>query len=213
MWAVPSFAQADSYPTAVQTRELSIAGAFEITPVVHRDDRGTFHEWFRADVLAPLVGPGFAVHSDTIAQANCSVSAAGTVRGIHFAQVPPGQAKYVTCLAGAVLDVVVDLRTSSPTYGAWDSVLLDDTDRRCVYVPEGLGHGFIALADGSLVSYLCSTGYDPAREHTISPVDPAIGIDWPTTDRDGRPLTPLLSDRDRDAPTLEQVRERGLLPG
>jgi dTDP-4-dehydrorhamnose 3,5-epimerase len=196
----------------VQTRELSIAGAFEITPVVHSDDRGSFHEWYRADVLASLTGGGFAPHSDTVAQANCSLSSAGTIRGIHFAQVPPGQAKYVTCLAGAVLDVVVDLRTTSPTFGQWDSVLLDDTDRRCIYVPEGLGHAFVALADGSLVSYLCSTGYDPAREHTISPADPAIGITWPTTDRDGRPLTPLMSERDRQAPTLAEVRARGLLP-
>lgn len=201
------------YGTRVQTRELTLPGAFEITPVVHGDERGTFHEWFRADVLDGLTGGGFAVHGDRIAQANCSVSVAGTLRGIHFAQVPPGQAKYVTCLVGAVLDVVVDLRTGSATYGRWDSVLLDDVDRRCVYVPEGLGHAFLALADGSLVSYLVSTAFDPAREHTIDPLDPAIGIEWPTTDLRGRPLELRLSDRDRTAPSLAAVREQGLLPG
>jgi len=140
------------------------------------------------------------------------VSRAGSLRGIHFAQVPPGQAKYVTCFVGAVLDVVVDLRTGSPTYGAWDSVVLDDVDRRCVYLPEGLGHAFVALADGSLVSYLVSTGYDPAREHAVDPFDPEIGIEWPTRDRDGRPLELTLSDKDRAAPSLAEVRDRGLLP-
>jgi dTDP-4-dehydrorhamnose 3,5-epimerase len=196
----------------VQTRELSIAGAHEITPLVHGDARGSFHEWYRADVLSGLTGGGFATYSDTIAQANCSLSQAGTLRGIHFAQVPPSQAKYVTCFSGAVLDVVVDLRTGSPTYGQWDSVLLDDVDRRCIYVPEGLGHAFMALADDSLVTYLCSTTYDPEREHSISPLDPEIGIDWPTTGRDGQPSDMILSDRDRQAQTLAEARGRGLLP-
>jgi len=195
----------------VRTRELGIAGAYEITPVVHGDDRGSFHEWFRADVLDGLTGGGFAPHSSAIAQANCSVSKAGTIRGIHFAQVPPGQAKYVTCLAGAVVDVVVDLREGSPGFGRWEAVLLDDVDRRCLYVPEGVGHSFMALADGSLVSYLCSTAYDPRREHSVNALDPEIGIEWPTTDRDGGPLEPLLSERDQAAPTLAEVRARGLL--
>jgi dTDP-4-dehydrorhamnose 3,5-epimerase len=177
------------------------------------DARGSFHEWYRADLLEKVTGDGFGLHSPLIAQANCSVSRAGAVRGIHFAQVPPGQAKYVTCFAGAVLDVVVDLRTGSPTYGRWDSVLLDDVHRRCVYVPEGMGHAFVALADGSLVSYLVSTGYDPGREHGIDPFDAEIGIDWPTQDRDGRPLELTLSDKDRAAPSLAQARAQGLLPG
>jgi len=188
-----------------------VPGAFEISPVVHGDDRGSFHEWYRADVLRTLSGTDFSLHSDSVAHAYCSLSQAGTLRGIHFAQVPPGQAKYVTCFAGAVLDVVVDLREGSPTFGQWDSVLLDDVDRRCIWVPEGLGHAFVALADGSLVSYLVSTGYDPAREHTITPFDPSIGVEWPTEDRDGRPLSYQLSDRDRDGQTLEEARAAGLL--
>jgi dTDP-4-dehydrorhamnose 3,5-epimerase len=196
----------------VKVEEMSVSGAFVMSPVVHGDRRGSFHEWYRADVLDEVTGGGFAAYAPTIAQGNCSVSRAGSLRGIHFAEVPPGQAKYVTCFAGAVLDVVVDLRTGSPTYGAWDSVLLDDVDRRCVYVPEGLGHGFVALADGSLVSYLVSTGYAPEREHSIDPFDPAIGIAWPTEDRDGRPLELTLSEKDRRAPTLAEVRARGLLP-
>src|SRR3712207_6170200 len=121
----------------VRIRELDVAGALEVTPLVHGDQRGSFHEWFRADVLREATGRDLA-----LAQANCSVSSAGTLRGIHASDVPPGQAKYVTCLGGAALDVVVDLRVGSPTYGRWDAVLLDERDRRCVWVPEGLGHGF-----------------------------------------------------------------------
>lgn len=175
--------------------------------MVHSDGRGDFFEWFRSDVFAKLSGSPLA-----LAQANCSVSRAGTLRGIHFAEVPPGQGKYVTCLRGAALDVVVDLRTGSPCYGAWDSVLLDDRTHRAVWLPEGLGHGFMALTDDAVVTYLLTSPYDPDREHSINPLDPALGIDWPTNGLDGRPLTPVLSDRDAAAPTLEEVHRRGLLP-
>lgn len=195
----------------MQHRELTVAGAFELSPAVHGDDRGHFYEWYRADVLEDLTGDGFAMHSSGIAQANVSLSKAGTLRGIHFAQVPPGQAKYVTCLAGAVLDVVVDLRLDSPTFGAWEGVLLDPSRPRCVYIPEGLGHAFVALADDSLVTYLCSTPYTPSREHTVTPFDPAIGVEWPELDLHGRPMEFLLSERDRSAPTLEEARAQGLL--
>ncbi len=191
----------------MQTRELSVPGAFELTPIVHGDARGSFHEWFRLDRLRELTGHGLG-----LAQANCSVSSAGTLRGIHFADVPPSQAKYVTCLSGAVLDVVVDVRVGSPAYGRWEGVLLDDETRRCVYLSEGLGHAFMALEDRSLVTYLCSAPFAPGREHGVNPLDPAIGVQWPTTDRHGRDVTPLLSDKDRAAPTLEEARAQGLLP-
>ena len=128
------------------------------------------------------------------------------LRGLHFAQLPPSQAKYVTCLRGAVFDVVVDIRVGSPTFGQWDSVLLDDRDRRSIYICEGLAHGFLALQDDSTVMYLCSAGYDPAREHTICATDPAFDIDWPSTRRT------VLSDRDAEAPTLDEVKAAGLLP-
>jgi dTDP-4-dehydrorhamnose 3,5-epimerase len=140
------------------------------------------------------------------------VSSAGTLRGVHFAQLPPSQAKYVTCLSGAVLDVVVDLRVGSPTYGEWDSVLLDDEDRRCIYLSEGLGHAFLALEDHAVVSYLCSAPYAPGREFGVHPLDPEIGIAWPKTGRDGRPLAYLLSDKDEAAPGLAEARAQGLLP-
>ena len=152
--------------TRVKIRPLSIAGAWEITPQQHGDPRGVFLEWYRHDRLAEVVG-----HRLDLAQANLSVSARGVVRGIHYADVPPGQAKYVTCASGAVLDVVVDLRVGSPTFGRWEAVRLDDVDRRAVYLAEGLGHGFCALTEGATVVYLCSDHLQPggrARRSTPS---------------------------------------------
>lgn len=188
-------------------RELDISDAFELTPQVHLDERGAFLEWFRADRFQEMTGQHFE-----LAQANCSVSSAGSLRGIHFAQLPPSQAKYVTCLRGTVLDVVVDIRVGSPTYARWQAVQLDDRDHKAVYLSEGLGHAFMALEDNSVVNYLCSTAYSPGREHTIHPLDPALGIDWPVVGRNGSPLSPALSPRDAAAPTLEEARGLGLLP-
>jgi dTDP-4-dehydrorhamnose 3,5-epimerase len=185
----------------MRIRELSVEGALEITPAQHGDSRGAFLEWFRGDLLAGAAGG----RELRVAQANMSVSARGVTRGIHFADVPPGQAKYVTCVRGAVFDVVVDLRVGSPAYGQWESVLLDDTDRRAVFLAEGLGHGFCALTDDACVAYLCSETYAPDREHSVHPLDPELGIAWPVSD-------PLLSARDAAAPGLARARAEGLLP-
>lgn len=181
--------------------ELKIPDAFVFTPRQHPDDRGVFLEYFKRDVFTDAVG-----HHLELAQANCSVSSRGTLRGVHFAQVPPGQAKYVTCVTGAGLDVVVDLRVGSPTFGSWDSVLLDDTDRRAVYLAEGLGHAFLALAESATLLYLCSEGYNPAREHGVSALDPVLGITWPVD------VEPLLSRKDASAPTVAEASAAGLLP-
>ncbi|WP_297082100.1 dTDP-4-dehydrorhamnose 3,5-epimerase family protein [uncultured Demequina sp.] len=187
--------------------ELAVPGAYRVDTQHFADDRGVFLEWFKDAPFTAAAGAPLSVQ-----QANCSVSDAGVLRGIHFADVPPGQAKYVTCARGAVLDVVVDLRVGSATFGHWDSVLLDDVDRRAIYLPEGLGHAFLSLEDASTVMYLCSTPYAPGREHEVSPLDPAIGIDWPTHGRDGQPLEYRLSPKDQAAPTLAQATEQGLLP-
>ncbi|GAA4669272.1 dTDP-4-dehydrorhamnose 3,5-epimerase family protein [Gordonia humi] len=192
----------------MRVRPLTIDGAWEFTPVQHGDDRGVFLEAFKADLLAETIG-----HRFDLAQVNTSVSAAGVLRGIHFADVPPGQAKYVTCTVGAILDVIVDIRVGSPTFGQWDAVLLDDGDRKAVYLSEGLGHGFCSLQDGSTVTYLCSTGYDPTAEHGVNPLDADLAIDWPRVGRDGGPLEYELSAKDTAAPSLAQARADGLLPG
>jgi len=184
----------------VKIRELGIEGAFEVTPQQHGDPRGLFLEWFKAETFEAALG-----HPFTLAQANMSVSARGVVRGIHFADVPPGQAKWVTCPRGALLDVVVDIRVGSPTFGRWEAVRLDEVDRRAVYIGEGLGHGFCALTDDATLAYLCSTPYNPTGEHTVHPLDPTLAIEWPAGE-------PVLSARDAAAPTLAEARDQGLLP-
>ncbi|MEU1091351.1 dTDP-4-dehydrorhamnose 3,5-epimerase [Streptomyces sp. NPDC005576] len=182
-------------------RQLDIAGAWVQEPKVFPDSRGSFHEWFQAADFTEAAGHGLR-----LAQANCSVSSRGTLRGIHFADVPPSQAKYVKCVRGAVLDVIVDIRVGSPTYKQWEAVRLDDVDHHAVYLSEGLGHAFMALTDDATVVYLCSEGYAPGREHGINPLDPELGIEWPAG------ITPLLSDKDAAAPTLAEAEAQGLLP-
>lgn len=191
----------------MKVRPLTIAGAWEFSPVLHGDNRGLFTEAFKADVLAETIG-----HRLDLAQVNLSVSAAGVLRGVHFADVPPGQAKYVSCVRGAFLDVIVDIRVGSPTFGVYDTVLIDDVDRRAVYLSEGLGHAICALEDNSTVTYLCSTGYNPGAEHGLNPLDPELGIAWPTHGRDGRSLEYELSAKDTAAPGLSAARDAGLLP-
>ena len=186
----------------MQIRELSIPDSYEITPKQFADTRGVFLEWYRFDRLEETIG-----HRLEIAQANTSVSKRGSVRGIHFADVPPSQAKYVTAVRGAVLDYIIDIRVESPTFGQWDSVLLDDTDRRAVYIAEGLGHCFVALTDDATVSYLVTAPFNPGREHGINPLDADIGLVFPP---EAGEL--LLSPKDTDAPGLAESAASGLLP-
>lgn len=180
---------------------LDVEGAWVFTPRIHRDRRGSFLEWFRESDLRDDAGQAMEV-----AQANCSRSFRGVTRGIHFAEVPPGQAKYVTCVSGSILDVIVDIRVGSPGYGRWAAVPLNDETRRAVFVAEGLGHSFITLSDEATVLYLCSTPYAPGREHGVHPLDPDLAIAWP----DDVPV--ILSDKDAAAPSLEEARRAGLLP-
>jgi dTDP-4-dehydrorhamnose 3,5-epimerase len=180
---------------------LGIEGAWVFTPQVHSDDRGSFAEAFRGAEFAADLG-----YRLDVAQVNCSVSRRGVIRGVHYADVPPGQAKYVTCMAGAILDVVVDLRAGSPSFGKWEAVQLDAGTRRAVFLAEGLGHAFMALTDDATALYLCSTPYAPGREHGVDPRDPAIGIAWPLDTK------PVLSEKDAAAPTLDEALRAGLLP-
>jgi len=182
---------------------LGVEGAWVFTPRVHRDERGSFLEAFRGAEFAADLG-----YELDVAQVNTSVSRRGVIRGVHYADVPPGQAKYVTCVAGAVLDVVVDLRAGSPGFGKWEAVRLDDESRCAVFLAEGLGHAFMALTDNATVLYLCSTSYAPGREHGVHPLDPALGISWPL-DPDGGPV---LSSKDAAAPTAEEALLAGTLP-
>ena len=185
----------------MQIRELRIPNCFEVTPAQHADDRGVFLEWYRFDRLAEAVG-----HPLQLAQANTSVSRKGTVRGIHFADIPPSQAKYVTAVHGTVMDFVIDIRVGSPTFGQHEAVELDSASREALYLSEGLGHGFCALSDSATVGYLCSEPYAPTREFGIHPLDPTLALPWP----DG--ADSVLSPKDAAAPTFAEAQEQGLLP-
>ena len=183
----------------MEFRELAVAGAFEFRPCTFPDTRGLFVAPFQEAAFVSATG-----HSLRVAQTNHSVSRRGVLRGVHFADVPPGQGKYVYCPAGALLDVVVDVRVGSPTFGRWDAVRLDSREFQAVYLAEGLGHAFVALEEDTAMAYLCSTGYDPSAEHGVHPLDPALALPWPTE------LAPLLSDKDAAAPLLVDAHD--LLP-
>jgi dTDP-4-dehydrorhamnose 3,5-epimerase len=185
----------------VQVNELAIEGAWSFTPLQRPDDRGVFLEAFKADMFHSATG-----HSLALEQMNISVSKLGTVRGVHFAQLPPGQAKYVQCFSGRILDVVVDIRVGSPTFGQWEAIELNDENRIGLYISEGLGHAFCALSDSVTVGYLCSEPYAPGREHGIHPLDPALGLPFPEG------TSALLSPKDAAAPTLAEAADIGLLP-
>lgn len=184
----------------MRTRPLTVAGAWQFTPELHPDARGTFTNWYVERAFADAVG-----YPLRLAQTNHSVSRKGVVRGVHFSAVPPGQAKYVYCPRGAMLDFVVDVRVGSPTFGQYDVVRLGGS-YEAVYVGEGLGHIVVALEDDTVACYLCSTGYDPAREAGIDPLDPQLAIAYP------RDLELALSARDRAAPSLADAAEGGILP-
>ncbi|MBV8542589.1 MAG: dTDP-4-dehydrorhamnose 3,5-epimerase [Pseudonocardiales bacterium] len=181
--------------------ELAVPGVVEFTPEIFPDARGRFVAPFQQSSFVDAIG-----HRLHLAQSNHSISRRGVIRGVHFADVPPGQAKYVHCVRGVLLDIAIDLRVGSPTFSRWESVLLDAEAYRAVYLPEGIGHAFIALADETVMAYLCSTGYDPAAEHTVCPLDPALRLPWPPDQE------VVLSDKDRTAPTLAEATRTGLLP-
>ncbi|AGP52916.1 dTDP-4-dehydrorhamnose 3,5-epimerase family protein [Streptomyces rapamycinicus] len=185
----------------MKVRELAVSGAYEFSPDVHRDERGAFVAHYTESAFSAAVG-----HPLRLGQNHHSVSRRGAVRGVHYADVPPGQAKMVTCVSGELIDVVVDLRVGSPTFGRWDSVRLDPVSYRAVYLAEGLGHAFIALRDDTVAAYLNSEEYNPGAEHEIDPFDPALGLPWP------RDLEYLVSERDRNAPGLAEAERAGLLP-
>ncbi len=185
----------------MECRALTVSDAYEFVPTLFPDQRGLFAAPFQQHVFTTARG-----HPLHVAQSNYSVSRSGTIRGIHFADTPPGQAKYVYCPRGALLDVVVDVRAGSPTFGQWDAVRLDSDSFHAVYLAEGLGHAFMALEDDTAMTYLCSTGYDPAHEHGVTPLDPSLGLPWP------QDFAPVLSDKDLQAPTLSKALADGLLP-
>ncbi|MFJ9775874.1 dTDP-4-dehydrorhamnose 3,5-epimerase family protein [Kitasatospora sp. NPDC101157] len=182
--------------------EMAVPDAYRLTPRLIRDQRGSFHESYRYRELARATG-----HVFRPLQVNYSVSVRNTLRGLHGVTIPPGQAKLVTCVRGRLLDVVVDLRLGSPTFGVHDTTLLSAEEGTGVYIAEGLAHGFVALTDDACISYLCSTEFVPGTQFDINPFDPELALPWE------RGLTgrPLLSQKDEQAPTVAQAARQGLL--
>ena len=178
--------------------DLPIAGAWVYAPTVHGDDRGSFHEGFRAAQFTEHLGYPFEV-----AQANVSRSSRNVVRGIHLAEVPPGQAKFVSCVAGEVHDVLVDLRKGSPTFGRHVVVPLSEANNWSVHVPIGVGHGFVATSERATLHYLVSEAYNPEREFGVDPFDPELGVDWGVAKADA-----TLSQKDATAPSQADVHDR-----
>ncbi len=171
--------------------ETKLDGVVLVEPQVHGDERGFMVETYARDEWG-----GLGVDVDFV-QHNHSRSRKGTLRGIHF-QTSPGQAKLVRCARGAIVDVAVDLRKGSPTYGQWEAHVLDDEKHHQLFVPVGFGHGFAVLSDLADVCYLVSSVYDPATEAGIAWDDPDVGVDWQVEE-------PLLSERDKTAPRLAEI--------
>lgn len=181
---------------------IGIDGAWLATSPVWADDRGSFREWFKAADVEAVTGIDFSV-----AQANLSESKRGVLRGMHYSLAPIGQAKWVTCVTGAIRDVIVDIRPGSATYGKSEFVDLVGGDGRVVLIGAGLGHGFVSMVDGSTVAYLVTSPFSPTEEFEFNPLDPALAIDW------GLPIGELLlSPKDRVALTLAERLVEGKLP-
>jgi dTDP-4-dehydrorhamnose 3,5-epimerase len=185
----------------MELKPLGIESAWLASSPVWADDRGSFREWFRSEDIKATTGYKFDVQ-----QANISFSAKGVTRGIHYSLAAVGQAKWVTCVTGAIKDVIVDIRPGSATYGKHVVVDLVGGDGQVVLIGVGLGHGFVSLQNDSVVAYLVSSPFSPTEEFEINPLDPAIGIDW------GLPVGELLlSPKDAVAPSLaERLAERKL---
>jgi epimerase EvaD len=183
-------------------REMKVSGAFVFEPETYPDDRGFFVSTMQKPALLDAVGlPAFPA-----AQASYNRSRRGVVRGIHITVAPPGCAKYVFCPTGRIIDITVDLRVGSPTFGSHDSVILDAESGRAVFIPIGCGHATVSLEDGSIVAYLLSTEYEASREPALLVTDPALALPIPTD------LEVIMSPRDLAGLTLEQAEAQGLLP-
>ena len=177
----------------MQQLETRLQGPVLVKPVVHGDERGFFHESYRQNSFSELGIP------DEFVQDNHSRSRHGIVRGMHF-QVGRGMSKLVRCARGAIVDVLVDLRRGSPTYGKWEAFELDDENLHQLYCPIGFAHGFCVTSDIADVMYKIDSYYDDATERGIKYDDPAVGIEWPLPVEELKP-----SQRDATAPTLAEI--------
>jgi dTDP-4-dehydrorhamnose 3,5-epimerase len=180
--------------------EIDIAGSYLFSPKIFEDNRGSFTESFKQDFFVQATGSKFLV-----SQINTSVSKANTLRGIHTAETPPGQAKYVMCSFGEIDDFIIDLRKGSPTFLTWQKINLNSVSRKALYIPAGIGHGFVAKSDTAVVTYLCDYEFSPESEFGINPFDTDLGVNW-GLDSD----QVVMSEKDRQAPSFfsEEIQSR-----
>lgn len=180
---------------------MAVPGAYRIEPEPIPDERGRFFESVRHTSL--MAGTGWEL---AVRQVNFSVSRRNTLRGIHGTTVPPGQAKFVTCVRGLALDIVVDIRVGSPTFGHYDVTYQSPESGTAVYVPDGIGHAFLALTDDTSMCYMCSTEYVPGTMIEIDALDPDLALPWDLKE------PPIRSAKDAAAPSLAEAAAAGLLP-
>ncbi|WP_418606207.1 dTDP-4-dehydrorhamnose 3,5-epimerase family protein [Georgenia sp. SUBG003] len=185
--------------------ELRVAGSWEGVPSVRSDSRGSFFE-------IGLLGERFPAPEFGVTQLHGLVSRAGVLRGFHFSDGEAGQSKYVTCVRGRVWDVVLDVRSGSPTFGRWDAVMLDDQRSRTVFVPPGVAHALVSLQDDSTLLFACSRPSGSVEETALDALDPALAVPWPTHDSAGLPLRIVRSPRDTGAAKLADLAQAGHLP-
>lgn len=177
-------------PMPVKITPTEIDGVLAVQTGVARDHRGFFSETYSKEMFAAA---GFG---ETFVQDNLSESKKGTLRGLHYQLEPKGMGKFVRVIRGAVFDVAVDLRRGSPSFGKWVGRTLSAENGLCLWVPVGFAHGFLALADETLVLYKCTAIHAPEAERAVNYADPAIGILWPAAPT-------LVTDKDAGAPLLE----------
>ena len=184
----------------MRAHPLSISGSWKIEFQKFEDNRGFFYESFKAEEFEKLIGRRF-----DIKQINTSSSSKGSVRGIHYALVPPGQAKLVQCFKGSIKDYVIDIRIGSPTFGQFEEIELDEKSAGAIFIEEGLAHAFVALENNTIVTYCVSEKYNPEREKGINPFDQTINVKWPEIEL-------ILSEKDKVAISLDVAKTQGLLP-
>lgn len=180
--------------------ETAVLGAYSVTPEKLPDERGNFFESFRSSRMERTIGHPFVPQ-----QINYSVSRRNTLRGIHSVTIPPGQAKFVSCVRGALRDIIVDLRVGSPSFGAYEVTELDAASGRAMYIPEGVGHGFLATTDDTCICYVLSSEHVPGTQIDIDPLDADLALPW------GYEEPPLISAKDAAAPGLRAAESAGLL--
>jgi dTDP-4-dehydrorhamnose 3,5-epimerase len=184
----------------MKTSALKISGSWLIEFQKFEDSRGYFYESFKEEDFQKQIGRQLSIK-----QTNTSSSSKGSVRGIHYALVPPSQAKLVQCQRGSIKDYVIDIRVGSPTFGEFEAIELYESSPTAIFIEEGLAHAFVALENNTIVTYYVSEKFNPEREKGINPFDKSLNVKWPD-------LELILSEKDKSAISLDEAKSQGILP-